>query len=134
MACGFESRLPYISRINKMKNLAETIFRQRLIMEGLIEKNIPPSLMVEYLEDLSDELDMVPLTAPACSYHADHGWCSHMHWITSGVHMYTWEHHKPIFFTVDVYTCKPFDDSVAVSFTKNFFKSKGLIALVHKSM
>ena len=105
-----------------MKNLAPDIFRQRLIMEGLIEQNPQPALMVKYLEELSEELKMVPLTSPNCSYHAEHGWCSHMHWVTSGVHMYTWEHHNPVFFTVDVYTCKPFNDLVAVTFTKDFFK------------
>jgi len=35
--------------------------------------------------------------------------------------MYGWDHHDPPFFSVDIYTCKPFDPVTAVDFTKKFF-------------
>lgn len=115
-----------------MKDLAPNIFRQRLIIEGLTEFRLLPAFMVEYLESLSKELGMVPLGTPSCSHHAEFGWCCHMHWITSGVHMYTWENCSPLFFSVDIYTCKPFDEKAAVEFTKNFLAGT-LIELEHRS-
>ena len=36
-----------------------------------------------------------------------YGWAGWVHWETSGAHFYAWE--DPLFFSVDIYTCKPFD-------------------------
>ena len=49
-----------------------------------------------------------------------------MHWETSGAHLYAWD--SPLFFSVDVYTCKPFDEARAVDFTADFFAATTIVS------
>lgn len=107
-----------------MRNLAPNIYRQRLIIEGICEKKITPVHITTYLEELAKVLKMVVLKQAEAYFSEEHGHCGYQHWVTSGVHMYTWEHYNPIFFSVDIYTCKPFNAETAVTFTTEFFKEK----------
>ena len=102
-------------------DLAPTIIRQRLIIEGTLHSAMYPDDMSEYVEDIGPVLNMTPVTSPMLNYNADYGWCSYMHWKESGIHMYTWDHHDPPFFSVDIYTCKHFSPTVALDFTRTFF-------------
>ncbi len=57
------------------------------------------------------------------------GWSGWIHWESSGAHFYAWE--KPVlFFSVDIYTCKAFENEHAVAFTKDFFNAS---KLAHKA-
>ena len=50
-----------------------------------------------------------------------------IHWEASGVHVYAWE--EPLlFFSVDIYTCKPFDRGAAVDYTRKFFDATTVVA------
>jgi S-adenosylmethionine/arginine decarboxylase-like enzyme len=102
-----------------MKDLAPTIHRQRLVIEGIPAEAIGDQQIVEYLSQLSIELDMVTLLAPVAHLSESFGWAGWIHWETSGAHFYAWD--NPLFFSVDIYTCKEFDPKSAVQFTKDFF-------------
>jgi S-adenosylmethionine decarboxylase len=103
-----------------MRDLAPTIYRQRLIIEGCPDYPIDDSEIKEYLTGLSSVIDMHPLIEPVTHRSDKFGWAGWIHWETSGAHFYAWE--KPIlFFSVDIYTCKQFDPEDAVAFTKKFF-------------
>jgi hypothetical protein len=103
-----------------MRELAPDVFRQRMILEGETFKPIAPEDIKKLLDKLCVSLDMVALTAPTLSYCEEYGWCGHMHWVTSGVHMYTWANRKPSFFSIDIYTCKEFSHRHAVDAVKDF--------------
>lgn len=105
-----------------MKDLAPTIYRQRLVIEGYPTKPISDEEIKVYLSQLSKEIDMVQLIEPVTHRSDTYGWAGWIHWETSGAHFYAWE--QPIlFFSVDIYTCKAFDPQSAVAFTKQFFST-----------
>jgi hypothetical protein len=102
-----------------VQDLAPHIHRQRLVIEGLATSTISDEDIVKYLSRLSIELDMVEVLTPVTHRSDAYGWAGWIHWETSGAHFYAWE--DPIFFSVDIYTCKAFDAATAVEFTRSFF-------------
>ncbi len=107
---------------NTMKDLAPTIHRQRLIIEGYPLKPITDEDIKDYLSKLSKVTDMIELTTPVTHQSDLYGWAGWIHWETSGSHFYAWE--RPLlFFSVDIYTCKAFDVADTVAFTKDYFNA-----------
>jgi S-adenosylmethionine decarboxylase len=51
-----------------------------------------------------------------------------MHWKESGIHIYSWGTRVPPFFSIDIYTCKDFEEKSVIDFSKDFF-SDNLIEL-----
>lgn len=103
------------------RDLAPEIFRQRLVIEGSSGFQITDEHIKEYLPKLSDVLGMVALTDAVTHRSPKFGWAGWMHWETSGVHVYAWDQEQ--FFSVDAYTCKPFEVLPAVEFTQQFFQT-----------
>ncbi len=109
-----------------MKDLAPTIFRQRLIIEATLNANTNKQSIDEYLKNLSDLLDMTIVMDPLTRENPKYGFSSYVYWEESGTHLYHW--HKPYpFLSVDIYTCKQFDVDTAVTFTKDFFGAKEIV-------
>ena len=79
-----------------------------------------------YLAELSDVCGMVTLIEPVTHRSDRYGWAGWIHWETSGAHFYAWEEPR-LFFSVDVYTCKPFDAEAAVDFTRRFFGASQIV-------
>lgn len=108
------------------KDLAPSIHRQRLVIEGYPKKAISSHDITEYLSQLSEKIDMKQLISPVTHRSDVYGWAGWIHWETSGAHFYAWE--KPIlFFSVDIYTCKAFDEKVAMNFTQEFFDTNEIV-------
>ncbi len=103
-----------------MRDLAPGIHRQRLVIEGLCPAPIGAARIHDYLDQLSAQLDMVTVLAPVTHQSQRFGWAGWIHWETSGAHFYAWDAPRP-FFSVDIYTCKPFVAADAVDFTAKFF-------------
>ncbi len=108
------------------KNLAPKIIRQRLIIEGKALNLIDDKQLKEYLSKLSDKLEMTTLTEPIAHLSKKYGWAGWIHWDSSGCHFYAWDKPFP-FFSVDIYTCKPFSVEKAVEFTKKFFNTREIV-------
>lgn len=105
-----------------MKDLAPSIYRQRLVIEGYPEKVITDVDIKEYLSELSEVLGMKTVLNPVTHRSDKYGEAGWIHWETSGAHFYAWE--VPIlFFSVDIYTCKQFKVDSAVEFTREYFKT-----------
>ncbi len=105
-----------------MKDLAPSILRQRLVIEGYPAKAISDAEIQAYLSELSGRIDMTQLIEPVTHKSDQYGWAGWIHWETSGAHFYAWE--QPLlFFSVDIYTCKAFDSAKAVEFTREFFQA-----------
>lgn len=103
-----------------MVDLAPEIYRQRLVVEGLVTAPIGAQQITDYLSELSGVLDMVTLLEPVTHQSDTYGWAGWIHWETSGAHFYGWDQPR-LFFSVDIYTCKPFSAATAVDFTRRFF-------------
>jgi hypothetical protein len=105
-----------------MPDLAPSIFRQRMVIEGQPPGPIDSPTIIDYLIQLGDVCGMTVLTEPT-THHSDlYGWAGWVHWDTSGAHFYAWERPER-FFSVDIYTCKAFDPEAAMDFTERFFEA-----------
>ncbi len=105
-----------------MKDLAPSIHRQRLIIEGYQAKSISDTDIKDYLSKLSVVTGMIELTTPVTHRSDLYGWAGWIHWETSGAHFYAWDD-PLLFFSVDIYTCKAFDAKKTVAFTKEYFNA-----------
>ncbi|MEK6800772.1 MAG: S-adenosylmethionine decarboxylase [Nanoarchaeota archaeon] len=114
-----------------MRDLAPKIYRQRLVIEGIYTIEITPQRLKDYLKDLSTKLGSTIIFGPiiknlAGKINSIHeGFEGVLIWAESGVSIYTWK--KENFFTIDIYTCKKFNNRTAVKFTKEFFKTKDIV-------
>jgi S-adenosylmethionine decarboxylase len=108
-----------------VRDLAPHIHRQRLVIEGTPADVITAEEISEYLSRLSVELDMIEILAPVLHQSDLYGWAGWIHWETSGAHFYAWD--DPKFFSVDIYTCKPFLAEDAVRFTEKFFAASEIV-------
>ena len=110
-----------------MPDLAPEIHRQRLVVEGLCSSPIDATAIRSYLSALSETIDMVTLVEPVTHRSPLYGWAGWIHWETSGAHFYAWETPR-LFFSVDVYACKPFAADAVVALTQRFFASPTVVA------
>ncbi|KAI1850995.1 hypothetical protein JX265_007320 [Neoarthrinium moseri] len=108
-------------------DLAPSILRQRLVVEGYPAKPISDGAIRRYLSQLSDITAMRSLIEPVTHKSDLYGWAGWIHWETSGAHFYAWEQ-PSLFFSVDIYTCKQFDPKLVVDFTRSFFQTTEITA------
>lgn len=110
-----------------MLDLAPEIHRQRLVVEGLCSAPIDAVAIRSYLTTLSSTIDMVTLVEPVTHRSPLYGWAGWIHWETSGAHFYAWETPR-LFFSVDVYACKPFSPAAVVDLSRAFFDSPDVVS------
>jgi S-adenosylmethionine decarboxylase len=109
----------------EFRDLAPEIFRQRLVIEGTPASPVTDRQIRDYLRGLSAVCEMTVLTDPVTHRSDRYGWAGWIHWETSGAHFYAWERPR-LFFSVDIYTCKPFEPAAAADFTHRFFDAHEL--------
>ena len=105
------------------KDLAPMITRRRLVIEGLINNNLTNSIIVDYMNNLSNVMNMTIVTNPKTNYVNEYGWSAYMSWKESGMHVYSWTANsdRPAFISIDIYTCKDFDIQTVLDFTRKRF-------------
>lgn len=106
----------------KWKNLAPDLVRQRVIIEGTTREIVKPEEIRKYLDALAVVTKMEKLSDPVAYSAHDMGYGGWIHWKTSGAAFYSYPTTPPLF-TVDCYTCKPFNSEEAANFTKDFFNA-----------
>lgn len=115
-----------MDKLSMWKNLAPSIHRQRLIIEGVPEVTVNRRMIDTYLKLLSKVLNMTLVMGPLTRENPRYGYSSYIYWEESGTHFYFW--HKPFpFISVDIYSCKKFQPVKAVSFTKKHFRLNKLV-------
>ena len=114
-------------RTNALPDLAPSIPRFRLVIEGTCKAPITDDAIRRYLRALSDVCAMTLLIDPVTHRSDQYGWAGWVHWETSGAHFYAWDVPQ-LFFSVDVYTCKAFDHEAAVASTGAFFDAEEVVA------
>jgi S-adenosylmethionine decarboxylase len=108
-----------------LPDLAPTIHRQRLVIEGLVDTAIKEAAIVAYLDGLSEVCDMTVIQPPITHRSPRYGWAGWVHWEASGAHFYAWD--DPCFFSVDIYTCRSFDSAEVLEFTASFFATRRVV-------
>jgi hypothetical protein len=109
-----------------MEDLAPEICRQRVVVEGLCREPIDAESIRGYLSELSKAIDMVALMEPVTHQSPLYGWAGWIHWETSGAHFYAWDVPR-LFFSVDVYACKPFSAQAVVDLTREWFDATTVV-------
>jgi len=109
------------------RDLAPSIVRQRLVVEGTRPEPIMAAEIRAYLKELSRVCAMTVLIEPVMHRSERFGWAGWIHWETSGAHFYAWDEPR-VFFSVDIYTCKAFDAYEAVEFTREFLGADEVVA------
>ena len=84
----------------RVPNLAPTIYRQRLVVEGTCPQPIDDRSIQTYLSTLSEVCGMDALIEPVTHQSDRYGWAGWIHWETSGAHFYAWEQPE-VFFSAD---------------------------------
>ena len=105
-----------------MRDLAPEIYRQRLVVEGIVDVPITEEDIVVYLKELGVLTDMDVLIEPVTHRSPLYGWAAWVHWEASGAHFYAWDVPR-LFFSVDIYTCKAFDPEAVRDFTQKYFQA-----------
>ena len=117
-----------------MKNLAPHIYRQRLLMEAVYAIEVDQAKVRAYLLGLTKELGLRvygdPLVhSPGGQGKAENqGYDAFVPLIDSGISAYVWSAAKLV--SVLVYSCKPFDPSRAIEYTREYWQVDG--AVEHK--
>jgi hypothetical protein len=113
--------------VSPMPDLAPMIHRQRLVVEGTPARPLGRDEIAAYLDRLGSEIDMTVLAEPVTHRSERYGWAGWVHWETSGAHLYAWE--QPLlFFSVDIYSCKPFEPLDVVRFTQSHLGATEVVA------
>lgn len=109
-----------------MKNLAPSITRQRLLIEGFYTVEMSQETLEKYLLDLAENLNLriygepiIFTTASGMGKEENAGYDAFVPLIDSGISAYVWSHAQ--FFSIVIYTCKSFSESAAVAFTERYF-------------
>lgn len=112
---------------DEIADLAPSIHRQRLVVEGRPAEVIDDESIRRYLCELTEVCSMKRLIEPVTHRSDTYGWAGWVHWEASGAHFYAWEQ-PTLFFSVDIYACAPFDADKVVAFTGDFFGAEEIVA------
>jgi len=108
-----------------MKNLAPKIIRQRLLIEGIFRANVDEKSIEDYFKKVTGALNLKMYGKPIIFSPAgvgkeiNQGYDAFVPLIDSGISLYVWSNAK--FLSLIIYTCKSFDDRVALKVTQDFF-------------
>ena len=112
--------------MSNVKDLAPHIYRQRLLIEGIYDREVTADTVREFFDVLLAELDMTAAGAPIVNVSdglgkpENQGIEAFIPLIESGVALYTWE--SSSFLSLIIYTCKAYDDPRAIEITRDFFE------------
>ena len=108
-----------------MKDLAPSITRQRLLVEGFYDVEVDEASIGRFFEQLTQELDLrtygaPTIFSPAGAGRADNeGYDAFVPLIDSGISLYVWTSSR--FLALVIFTCKRFDAALAVDVTRRSF-------------
>lgn len=112
------------------KDLAPALIRQRIIIEWISKEIIKPNEISEFLDLFAEHVWMEKVSGPFV-YSAHEMWYGgRIHRKSSWWVFYSYPTNPPLF-TLDAYTCKPFNPAQAALFTKKHFNA---IELVRKEI
>ena len=115
-----------------MKHLAPEVFRQRLLIEGFYGIDVTKKTLEDYFRTVTRKLKLRMYGKPiifspgGTGKEENQGYDAFVPLIDSGISVYVWSNAK--FFSCIIYTCKGFDEEVAIETTKYFFKINEIVS------
>ena len=115
-----------------MKNLAPNIFRQRLLIEVFYKIKVDKKVVGKYFKEITKTLKLRMYGKPiifspgGIGKEENQGFDAFVPLIDSGISVYVWSNAK--FASIVIYTCKSFDEKIAIRTTKKFFKISKIVA------
>jgi len=109
-----------------MKDLAPDIIRKRFVIEGFVDINVDKAVITGYFKKVTDDLSLRMYGEPIIfspggeGKEENQGYDAFVPLIDSGISLYFWSSRK--FLSVVIYTCKDFDEDIALKTTSQFFK------------
>lgn len=109
-----------------MKDLAPHIYRQRLLIEGVYERDVAEVDVLTFFDAMLEGINMTAAGDPIVNSSLGKGKVENqgieafIPLIESGIALYTWESSK--FLSLIIYTCNAYDDETALAITKDFFE------------
>jgi S-adenosylmethionine decarboxylase len=110
-----------------MRKLAPNITRQRFLIEGFYKvSDVNENVIKDFFSDITDKLNLRIYGQPTIfspggeGKKENQGYDAFVPLIDSGISLYVWTNEK--FLSVVIYTCKCFNDEVALEFTKEFWE------------
>lgn len=109
-----------------MKNLAPTLTRQRLLIEGFYKIDVDKKVIDDYFKKITESLNLRMYGEPIIfspsgeGKEGNQGYDAFVPLIDSGISLYVWSNSK--FLSIILFTCKRFDEEKALQTTKEFFK------------
>ncbi len=109
-----------------MKRLAPEITRQRLLIEGFYKIIMDKEAIDKYFKNITQKLKLRMYGQPiifspgGIGKNENQGYDAFVPLIDSGISLYVWANTK--FLSVVIYTCKSFDEKIAIEVTKKFFE------------
>ncbi|MDJ0625218.1 MAG: hypothetical protein QNJ31_02480 [Candidatus Caenarcaniphilales bacterium] len=113
-----------------MKDLAPSIKRQRLLIEGFYSVNVNELVIKDYFNKITEDLNLRIYSEPiifspaGLGKEGNQGYDAFVPLIDSGISLYVWTKEK--FLSAIIYTCKDFAQDQAVKSTKDFFEMNNL--------
>ncbi|OIO24870.1 hypothetical protein AUJ14_05420 [Candidatus Micrarchaeota archaeon CG1_02_55_22] len=111
-----------------MKDLAPDIVRQRCLVEGFASRKVVEADIRDYFKSVTGRLGLRAYGEPTIfspggiGKDGNQGFDAFIPLIDSGISLYYWASRD--FVSIVIYTCKSFDEAVAVEATKEFFGFK----------
>ncbi|WP_242092215.1 hypothetical protein [Aestuariivivens sediminicola] len=108
-----------------MKDLAPSITRQRLLMEGYSGVQVDKSIIETYFRNITETLNLRMYGQPIIfspggeGKEENQGYDAFVPLIDSGISLYYWSTEE--FLSIIIYTCKGFNNDIAIQRTKSFF-------------
>lgn len=108
-----------------MYNIAPDIFRKRLLIEGYFAIEVTEQTILDFFAFITDGLMLKTYGEPiihataGVGKDANQGYDAFVPLIDSGIYLAVWSNQK--FFSLIIYTCKDFDEDIALHLTKDYF-------------
>ena len=109
-----------------MRNLAPELTRQRLLIEGFYKIKVDKKVIEDYFGTITKALKLRVYGKPiifspgGAGKEENQRYDAFVPLIDSGISLYIWS--NAAFLSVVIYTCKKFDEKIAIETTKKFFK------------
>ena len=108
-----------------LTDIAPSIFRKRLIVEGFFDRLIVEDVLRDYFSHLTGELGLKTYGDPIVhrtsgqGKELNEGYDAFVPLVDSGIYIAVWV--NPRFLSTIVYTCGPFDEDRAVALIRDYF-------------
>jgi len=115
-----------------MKNLAPTILRQRLLIEGFYDIKVNGNIIKKYFKKITQSLKLRTYGQPiihspsGIGKEINQGYDAFVPLIDSGIYIGIWANAK--FLSLVIYTCKSFNEKQAIKVTRDFFKMTKIVS------